>query len=877
MTKREPGSGMMRRGWLALLVLLAFAISCDQSSSSTVCSTDDPLFDSTRPECPLVGESEIVVPGKTDFDRGQFSGSLDEYDPGPPLGSGWAELFASVPNYRRVARELGDRWLLPDPNGETKLSLVNAELLALGQPEIPEYTLSGEKFRYTMGPLFYRGRLDGTARVLVVGQEGATDEAMVHRAFVGGAGQKIQNFLNSIGITKSYLMVNTFVYSIFEQFDPFTKELAETGPIKDHRNAILEKIYQENPIELIITVGSAAHGSVGVWIDELHGGKLRSGVRRVFLMHPGAAAFAYDKENPEEGPTNPEVLDAVVSSFTKGWDRIWYWKYRYAGWLKSDDDGWTYQGSKFYYGDMNIPWRDLPFGIQRYIGRGGTMTERSDGGLRVALRSSNGVRYEVPYARFPSTISKPYSGYQTRHPLEVAWEPPKLEAELGYDLGPGQEWATLFLETPTQQQVADEAGVTVTNDFDAPVWHRGRTDGSAKVLVLAQNYSFDGFIAGRTLCGDTGQKLNDFLERLGVGSSYLFVTPYPFSPYALDDDQLRTLAATPILADFRKRVIEKVLTSNAIELVVLVGAIGQESFAPFREGFSGTVVELGDPRDRAVYAEWNEALRALEGLSFLPSEPELYVGGKTGFNNVRQAIPRGDLPFGKPLWFGTSGDLSEQVDPSWLFWNAPRWITREPIDEGTEIDTEEIDPTELVPKGPPNVWINELHYDNISGDVDEGIEIAGTAGSDLSRLQLVFYSVSSTATSVVSTVPLAGLLSDQQNGFGTLWFAISGIQNGGDTKTGTDSPDGVALVYDGTTVLQFLSWEGTITATDGPANGLTSQDIGVREYNSPSGTSLQLTGSGTTYADFSWSEPQPKTHGDDRQPGGINIDQSFGK
>ena len=32
---------------------------------------------------------------------------------------------------------------------------------------------------------------------------------------------------------------------------------------------------------------------------------------------------------------------------------------------------------------------------------------------------------------------------------------------------------------------------------------------------------------------------------------------------------------------------------------------------------------------------------------------------------------------------------------------------------------------------PPDVWINEFHYDDADGDVNEFIEVAGTAGADL--------------------------------------------------------------------------------------------------------------------------------------------------
>ena len=75
--------------------------------------------------------------------------------------------------------------------------------------------------------------------------------------------------------------------------------------------------------------------------------------------------------------------------------------------------------------------------------------------------------------------------------------------------------------------------------------------------------------------------------------------------------------------------------------------------------------------------------------------------------------------------------------------------------------------------------------------------------------------------------------------------------------------DGVALVDPNGGVVQFLSYEGTFTATEGPANGMSSTDIGVAEDNGTTavGKSLQLTGSGGA---FTWSsspeEPTPSVH-----------------
>ncbi len=160
------------------------------------------------------------------------------------------------------------------------------------------------------------------------------------------------------------------------------------------------------------------------------------------------------------------------------------------------------------------------------------------------------------------------------------------------------------------------------------------------------------------------------------------------------------------------------------------------------------------------------------------------------------------------------------------------------------------------------VFINEIHYDNASSDVGEGFEIAGPAGTDLSTYTVTKYNGSN--NSVYGDISLSGVIPDQSGGYGVIWFGLpaNGLQNG--------APDGLALDNNGT-LIQFLTYEGSIVASDGPAVGVTSEDIGVSETGSTSvGESLQLIGSGTTYEDFRWNGPSANTND------AINTGQSFG-
>ncbi len=158
------------------------------------------------------------------------------------------------------------------------------------------------------------------------------------------------------------------------------------------------------------------------------------------------------------------------------------------------------------------------------------------------------------------------------------------------------------------------------------------------------------------------------------------------------------------------------------------------------------------------------------------------------------------------------------------------------------------------------VFVNEIHYDNTGTDANEAIEVAGPAGTDLSGWSLVLYN--GNGGTQYGTLGLSGSLPDQGGGFGAASVAATGLQNG--------APDGVALVDAAGAVIQFLSYEGTFVAADGPAAGTSSVDIGISESGTgAANTSLQLTETGRAYEDFAWVEAVSSF-------GAINAGQVYG-
>lgn len=218
--------------------------------------------------------------------------------------------------------------------------------------------------------------------------------------------------------------------------------------------------------------------------------------------------------------------------------------------------------------------------------------------------------------------------------------------------------------------------------------------------------------------------------------------------------------------------------------------------------------------------------------------------------------------FSRTITLNVAGDLVNEADETFTISLASP-TTGATLADANATGTLTNDDAAVAPGVP---FINEIHYDNGGTDSGEAIEIAAPAGTNLAGWSLVLYSVSSGATqgTVYSTRALTGIIPDQDDGYGTISvaFASNGLQNG--------AQDGIALVNPQGVVVQFLSYEGSFVALNGPAAGMTATDIGVEEdAGTPAGFSLQLTGAGASAADFTWVAAR------DDNFGTVNSGQDF--
>jgi uracil-DNA glycosylase len=120
-----------------------------------------------------------------------------------------------------------------------------------------------DSFRVEWGPVFHRGRLDGSARVLILGQDPATHESIARRILVGEAGQRAQGLLTRLGLNRSYVFINTFLYSVYGQAGG--SRHIDDPEITTYRNRWMDAIVADQPIEAIITLGQLADAAYGQW------------------------------------------------------------------------------------------------------------------------------------------------------------------------------------------------------------------------------------------------------------------------------------------------------------------------------------------------------------------------------------------------------------------------------------------------------------------------------------------------------------------------------------------------------------------------------------------------------------------------------------
>jgi hypothetical protein len=216
-----------------------------------------------------------------------------------------------------------------------------SKALARHLADAPGYTAAQrELFWYDWGPVFYRGRVSGTARLLGLASDPGPTERVACRTLVGDAGQRVQGFLSKLGLTRSYVLVNAHPLALHPGKANRAKPLLAKPAHRAWRNQFYDAIAGPK-LQAVVAFGDQAQEALRLWSPP-------TGVEPFEVPHPSSH---------NETVLLNEWRDAITGL---------------RGIVTPDRDGDASvpnYGSSFEESDYApIPPRDLPFGLPAWFG-----------------------------------------------------------------------------------------------------------------------------------------------------------------------------------------------------------------------------------------------------------------------------------------------------------------------------------------------------------------------------------------------------------------------------------------------------------------------------------------------------------------------------
>ncbi len=211
-------------------------------------------------------------------------------------------------------------------------------------------------FRTEWGPIFHRGRLDGSARVLLIGQDPGQHEDVLRRILIGEAGRRAQGLLAKLGITRSYVFLNALLYSVYGANGA---RYVSKPKVRDYRNLWIDALMSSGHVEAVVTFGAMAKKA---WTDYTNAHNPPSGIPVASLIHP---TF------PESAGGTKAEKQANTKKMLKQWNTAL--QALHPAITNKDVPGnqLALYGDAFVDADKtDIPSADLPAGIPRWMYRG---------------------------------------------------------------------------------------------------------------------------------------------------------------------------------------------------------------------------------------------------------------------------------------------------------------------------------------------------------------------------------------------------------------------------------------------------------------------------------------------------------------------------
>ncbi len=238
---------------------------------------------------------------------------------------------------------------------------------------MPSYAAQRDLYWYDWGPVFYRGRLDGSARLLALASDPGPTERIVGRTLVGDAGQRVQGLLTKLGLSRSYALLNAFPLALHPSRSfPAMRTLADE-PHRTWRNGVYASVCGPE-LQAVVAFGLNAQEALRQWTD-----------------HPDVPVFELPHPSSHDATALLDAWRAAVPELRA---------------VVTPDPGGSQTGpgygTSFTEEDYSaVPAADLPFGVPSWVGddsRGRTASPRQRNSVaRPAADPDHGLLWQAPH------------------------------------------------------------------------------------------------------------------------------------------------------------------------------------------------------------------------------------------------------------------------------------------------------------------------------------------------------------------------------------------------------------------------------------------------------------------------------------------------
>jgi hypothetical protein len=538
------------------------------------------------------------------------------YDSGPEHNSAFAAAFAEADLINKIAQTIGQRNIF--------------------------------------GPAAYRGRLGSNqAKVIVLGNDNLSAN-FTQRAFTGIAGRELQYFLNTIGVDQSYVFLNS---------TPFTSANNNGLALEKYRNQLLTTaaLNNQQSLALIIAVGPDGKKMLSDWITGNDG--ICKTTQNLAQCSPLKIEqkFKLFKRLQIIGIPQPSLFadQQIDASFQRALESVLLKTQTDPTWLPADNNTLRAKTRARYSRRFaDLPPEDFPFGTDLKL------LKQSNAHFKQLSLSSIEVTHTGRPNRTPYPPLIGQAVYDLNNPI-----PEKKPSELAdfWPLQLPQSKNQTYDQGPCPIGAKTCAWSELLRSQD--LLYRGRLE-NARVLVIADPSSGDDYFSRRAQTGDLGQKLQTFLNAMGIDDSYAIINSFPLDQLTFSESERINFLIEPHSARIRWALYDKIVRNSQPEIVLTVGPISKQIWTALN--FKTIAYNLESTLESNHIELWNQLLHKLSKRSYRRDATPTY-----SYNGHNTNVPRKDLPFHTPWWIGTSGNrTSLKVNDHKLQVQliAPHWL-----------------------------------------------------------------------------------------------------------------------------------------------------------------------------------------------------------